>query len=40
MEFRRLWAMILEDRNLRYEKPGQRLYLSHATEHSEAEVSA
>jgi hypothetical protein len=27
MEFRRLWAMILEDRNLRYEKPGQRLYL-------------
>jgi hypothetical protein len=33
-------AMILEDRNLRYEKPGQRLYLPHATEHSEAEVSA
>ena len=40
MEFRRLWAMILEDRRLRYEKPGQRLYLPHATEHSEAEVSA
>jgi hypothetical protein len=40
MEFRRLWAMILEDRKLRYEKPGQRLYLPHATEHSEAEVSA
>ena len=35
-----VWAMILEDRKLRYEKPGQRLYLPHATEHSEAEVSA
>ena len=30
---------VLEDRKLRYEKPGQRLYLP-ATEHSEAEVSA
>src|SRR5580698_7757341 len=35
-----VWAMILEDRNLRYEKPGQRLYLPHATENSEAEVSS
>lgn len=40
MEFRRLWQLILDDRRLRYEHPGQRLYLPHATENSEAEVSA
>lgn len=40
MEFRRLWQLILDDRRLRYEQPGQRLYLPHATENSEAEVSA
>lgn len=40
MEFRRLWAMILDDRRLRYEKPGERLYMPHATENAEAEVSS
>ena len=40
MEFRRLRELVLKDRKLRYEKPGQRLYLPHATENSEAEVSA
>jgi uncharacterized protein len=40
MEFRRLWAMILDDRRLRYEKPSERLYLPHATENAEAEVSS
>ena len=40
MEFRRLWQLILEDRRLRYEQPEERLYLPHATENSEAEVSA
>jgi uncharacterized protein len=40
MEFRRLWAMILDDRRLRYEKPGERLYMPHATETAETEVSS
>jgi uncharacterized protein len=40
MEYRRLWDLILKDRKLRYERPGERLYLPHATENSEAEVSA
>lgn len=40
MEYRRLWDLILEDRKLRYERPGERLYLPHATENSAAEVSA
>jgi hypothetical protein len=40
MEYRRLWDLILEDRKLRYERPGERLYLPHATENPEAEVSA
>ncbi len=39
-EFRRLWKLVLEDRKLRYERPAERLYLPHATENSEAEVSA
>lgn len=29
--YRRLWQTILEDRALRYEKPGQRLHIPHAT---------
>ena len=40
MEYRRLWDLILKDRKLRYEHPGERLYLPHATENSESEVSA
>jgi pimeloyl-ACP methyl ester carboxylesterase len=40
MEYRRLWELVLKDRKLRYEQPGQRLYLPHATENSEAEVSS
>ena len=40
VEFRRLWDLVLKDRKLRYERPGERLYLPHATENSEAEVSA
>jgi pimeloyl-ACP methyl ester carboxylesterase len=40
MEFRRLWDLVLKDRKLRYERPGERLYLPHATENSEAEVSS
>lgn len=40
MEFRRLWQLVLDDRKLRYEQPGKRLYLPHATENSEAEVSS
>jgi cephalosporin-C deacetylase-like acetyl esterase len=40
MEFRRLWKLVLDDRRLRYEQPGQRLHLPHATENAEAEVSA
>ena len=40
MEYRALWQMILDDRKLRYEKPGERLYLPHATENSAEEISA
>ncbi|MCP4384921.1 MAG: alpha/beta fold hydrolase [Hyphomicrobiales bacterium] len=40
MEYRALWQLILDDRKLRYEKPGERLYLPHATENSAEEVSA
>ena len=40
MEYRRLWDLVLKDRKLRYERAGERLYLPHATENSEAEVSA
>jgi cephalosporin-C deacetylase-like acetyl esterase len=40
MEFRRLRELIGADRRLRYERPGARLYLPHATENSDAEVSA
>jgi hypothetical protein len=40
MEYRRLWELILKDRKLRYERPGERLHLPHATENSESEVSA
>ena len=29
--YRRLWREILDDRSLRYEKPGERLYIPHAT---------
>jgi uncharacterized protein len=39
MEFRRLWDLVLKDRKLRYERPGQRRYLPHATENAKAEVS-
>jgi uncharacterized protein len=40
MEYRALWDLILRDRKLRYEKPGERLYLPHAVENSAEEVSA
>ncbi|GAB1818644.1 alpha/beta hydrolase [Herbidospora sp. RD11066] len=40
MGFRRLWSAILEDRRLRYENPGHRLYLAHASEHPDTELSA
>jgi cephalosporin-C deacetylase-like acetyl esterase len=40
MEYRKLWELVLKDRRLRYEQPGQCLYLPHATENSEAEVSS
>ncbi|WP_219215965.1 alpha/beta hydrolase [Variovorax boronicumulans] len=40
MGFRALWDLILRDRKLRYEKPGERLYLPHATESWSTEVSA
>lgn len=40
MEYRALWNLVLEDRKLRYEKPGERLYLPHATANSAEEVSA
>ena len=29
--YRRLWETILQDRELRYDKPGERLYIPHAT---------
>jgi dipeptidyl aminopeptidase/acylaminoacyl peptidase len=31
MGYRRLWQEILDDRALRYDKPGERLYIPHAT---------
>lgn len=40
MEFRALWDLILKDRALRFDKPGEQLYLPHATEDSAKEVSA
>ena len=40
MEFRALWKLILEDRRLRYENSGERLYLPHATANSAEEISA
>lgn len=40
MGWRRLWAAILEDRQLRYDDPAQRLYLPHASEDPENELSA
>lgn len=40
MGWRRLWAAILEDRRLRYEDPTKRLYLPHASEDPENELSA
>ena len=40
MEYRALWDLILKDRKLRYEQPGERLYLPHATEDSANEVSS
>ena len=40
MGWRRLWGSILEDRQLRYDDPSKRLYLSHATEDPENELSA
>src|SRR4029079_1464458 len=40
MEYRALWDLILKDRKLRYEKPGERLYLPHAVENAAEEVSA
>lgn len=40
MEYRALWELILKDRAHRYDHPGERLYLPHATEDSAKEVSA
>lgn len=40
MGYRVLWDLIMRDRKLRYEKPGERLYLPHATENWAAEPSA
>lgn len=40
MEYRALWDLILKDRALRFDKPGERLYLPHATENSAEEVSS
>ena len=40
MGSRRLWALIDEDRRLRYEEPGSRLYLPHAVADPDNEVSA
>lgn len=38
--YRRLWEAILEDRRLRYDDPDKRLYLPHASEDPENELSA
>jgi fermentation-respiration switch protein FrsA (DUF1100 family) len=40
MGWRRLWKSILEDRQLRYDDPSKRLYLPHATEEPDNELSA
>lgn len=40
MGYRALWELILQDRKLRYEHPGERLYLPHATERWWSEASA
>lgn len=40
MGFRALWNLVLRDRKLRYESPGERLYLPHATEEWADECSA
>lgn len=40
MGYRRLWEAILEDRRLRFEDPAKRLYLPHASEDPEHELSA
>ncbi len=40
MGYRALWDLILKDRKLRYERPGERLYLPHATENWATECSA
>ncbi|MGI8331529.1 alpha/beta hydrolase [Actinomadura scrupuli] len=38
--YRRLWEAILQDRRLRYEDPDSRLYLPHASESPEEELSS
>lgn len=38
--YRRLWDAVLEDRRLRYENPDKRLYLPHATNEPDRELSA
>jgi hypothetical protein len=38
--YRRLWEAIVKDRRLRYEDPGKRLYLPHASESPEEELSS
>jgi uncharacterized protein len=40
MGYRRLAELIAEDRRLRYEQPGHRLYLPHASAEPDSEVSA
>lgn len=40
MGYRNLWSLIIEDRRLRYDKPGERLYLPHAAPDPNREVSA
>jgi fermentation-respiration switch protein FrsA (DUF1100 family) len=40
MGWRRLWKAILEDRKLRYDDPSKRLYLPHASEEPDNELSA
>ena len=40
MGFRRLRELIADDRRLRYDEPGQRLYLPHASAEPDSEVSA
>lgn len=40
MGYRALWDLVQRDRKLRYESPGERLYLPHATENWATECSA